>query len=120
MANEITITTGISLTNGLLVINSTNTSVNFDQTTARGGNPGVVNIGTTEETISFGDVSPGWCEFKNLDTSNYVQIGFSTGVYGFRLPANGGAAIMRLETGATVYAKADTAACNVRITAVSV
>lgn len=119
MANEIQVTTGLALSNGLLVITSTNTTVTYDQTTARGGNPGVVEVGTSEETVSFGDVTPGWCEFKNLDVSNYVQVGFSTAVYGFRLPANGGSAIMYLESGATVYVKANTAACNVRITALN-
>lgn len=116
MANEITVTTGLALSNGLLVIPNTQKTRQFTQTTARGGNPGVVDIGTTEETISFGDATPGFTEFVNLDTTNYVEVGFSTGVYGIRLLANGGPALIYVNTGATVYIKANTAACKVRVT----
>lgn len=119
MANEITIKAGIALSNGLLIVKDTSTTKRFTQTTARGGNPGVVDVGTSEETISFGDCVPGWTEFENLDTTNYVQVGFSTTVYGFRLLANGGKAIVYLESGATVYVKANTAACKVKITALN-
>lgn len=119
MANEIQITTGVRLSNGLLVVPSTQTSRSFNQSTARGGGPGVVDVGTSEETISFGDCVPGFVELVNLDTTNYVQIGFSTGVYGFRLLANGGPALFYLESGATVYAKANTAACKVKVTALN-
>jgi len=119
MANEITIKAGLACTNSYLTVKDTSTTRRFDQTTGRGGGPGVVDIGTTEETISFGDCTPGWCEFENLDGTNYVQIGFSTTVYGFRLLKNGGKAIMYLESAATVYAKANTAACKVKVTALN-
>lgn len=119
MADEITIQTGVGLKNGELVVSNTNKSRRFDQTTARGGNPGTVDVGTTEETVSFGDCVPGFVEMVNLDATNFVQVGFSTGVYGFRLLANGGPALIYLETGATMYVKADTATCKVRITGIN-
>lgn len=117
MANEITITTGLSLVNGSLNASRTPTSARFDQTTPRGGGPGTVDVGTSEGTIDFGAIVPGWVEMINLDVDNFVQVGFSTGVYGFRLPPAGGSAIFFLETSATVYVKADTAACKVQVIA---
>jgi len=118
MADEITITTGLKCENGTLVIPLTNKTRLFNQTTARGGNPGTVSVGTGEETISFGDTVPGWVECLNIDASNYVELGFSTGVYGIYLPP-GGPALFYLNAGATIYAKADTATCDVRITSVN-
>jgi hypothetical protein len=117
MADEITITTGLSLINGSLRADRKATSTRFDQTTARGGGPGTVDVGTSEGAIDFGDIVPGWVEMINLDPDNFVQVGFSTGVYGFRLPPAGGAAVFYLESAATVYAKADTAGCKVQVIA---
>lgn len=49
----------------------------------RGG--GIQNIGTTEETINFGDVTANGCLFlKNLDDTNYVTYG----------PVSGGAMVV--------------------------
>lgn len=37
----------------------------------------VQSIGTSAEALALGDVAvPGWCRFKNLDATNYVEIGF--------------------------------------------
>lgn len=119
MANQIQVTTGLRCVNGQYELKSTQKTRQFSQTTAAGGNPGTVDVGTTEETIGFGDVTPGFVEFVNLDTTNYVEIGFSTGVYGIRLLAGGGPALIYVNTGATIYAKANTAACDVQITSVS-
>lgn len=119
MANEITVTTGLRLANGDLKVNGSNLSKKFDQTTARGGGPGTVDVGTTEETIDFGDIVPGFVEFRNLDATNFVDLGFSTGVYGIQLLASGGPAVFYLKSGATVYAKADTAACKIQVTAIN-
>lgn len=75
-------------------------------------------IGTSEETAGpvFGDIgTEGWVSIYNLDTTNYVQVGFSTTVYGMRLYGGGAPADFFLEPGATLYLKANTASCNVRI-----
>lgn len=46
------------------------------QTAARGGNPGVVNIGTSPEVITLGDLAtPRWAFFLNLDADYYVDVG---------------------------------------------
>lgn len=76
------------------------------------------SVGTSEETAgpSFGDIgTEGLCIIYNLDPTNYVQVGFATGVYGMRLRGAGAPAIFFLEPNATLYLKANTAACNVRV-----
>jgi hypothetical protein len=81
---------------------------------AVGAASGVQPIGTSEETLSSGDLTTeGWLFMRNLDLTNYIQVGFSTGVYGIRLEA-GECAMFRAEPGATVYLKANTAACNLQ------
>jgi len=76
------------------------------------------SIGTTEESITLTDVSTnGFVLLHNLDTTNYVQWGFATGVYGGRMKAGETAGPFRLEPGATLYLKANTAACRVRVIA---
>lgn len=76
---------------------------------------GTQSVGTTEESIGWSsDIGDeGYVFLRNLDATNYVQFGFSTGVYGIRLRA-GEFGIFRLEPGATLYAKANTAAVNVQ------
>ena len=70
-------------------------------------------IATSEESISsFGSVAnEGYCFLQNLDETNYIEIGFSTGVYGIKLKA-GEASILRLVPGLTLYLRANTATCN--------
>ena len=76
---------------------------------------GTQSVGTTEETVSWiADIGDeGYIFLRNLDPTNYVQFGFSTGVYGMRLKA-GEFAVFRLEPGATLYARANTAAVNIQ------
>ena len=76
------------------------------------------SVGTTEETAgpAFGDIgTEGLCVIYNLDPTNYVQVGFATTVYGMRLRGGSAPAMFFIEPGATLYLKANTAACNVRI-----
>tara|TARA_R110000868_G_scaffold77187_2_gene221310 strand:+ start:43 stop:426 length:384 start_codon:yes stop_codon:yes gene_type:complete len=122
MANEITITYGMSRKH------ATNTLDTHDVTV--GGAPvrktitqtGVgqydvkPSIGTSEETITFTDIATnGWCVMINLDTTNYVEWGFSTGVYGGRMRATEPVGPFRVNAGATLYLKANTGACRVRV-----
>jgi hypothetical protein len=116
MANEITLTTGLRVVNGNLKVNVSTEAIQIDQTTARGGGPGTVNVGTTEETIAFGDITPGYVIIKNLDSTNFVDFGNATGNLQFSIPA-GGVALFHIRTG-TLYMKADTAACNCQIIAI--
>lgn len=117
MANEITVTTQLKVVNGNNSFDTTTQTQTFDQTASGGPTPGYATIGTTEESETFGELSTlGWVRLKNLDITNYVEWGFSTGVYGGRLEP-GEPALFRLNPGTTLYLKANTAACKVRIDA---
>ena len=115
MANEISVTVRFDITNGNYSPGSINVSgATYDQT-AVGCAEGVQEIGTTEESLSTGDLTTyGWLYMRNLDDTNYVQWGFSTGVYGGRMEAGETAGPFRTEPAATMYLKANTAACDVQ------
>lgn len=70
----------------------------------------VQSIGTTEEAIeAMADIAtPGLCIFRNLDGTNFVEIGL-TGSYTVKLKGKE-FAIFRAD--GTLYAKADTGACR--------
>jgi hypothetical protein len=114
MANEISVTVGASVTNGFLKQTSATQTRQFNQTTGRAGSV-CQDIGTSEETVSFGDVVPGYVVATNLDTANFVSLRFASGGgNAIRLLANGGQACFHLGTGITLYAIADTAGCKVK------
>ena len=73
----------------------------------------VQSIGTSEEEITQGadPGTPGYMFIKNCDSTNYVEVGSTTGVYDIKLKARE-IALYR-HNSATVYAKANTAACLV-------
>lgn len=114
MAEEISMTFGGSVTNGLLKHAVAPITRKFDQTTARAGAV-FQDVGTTEETVAFGDGTPGYVIAVNLDPTNYVRLRFTTGgTNAIRLVADGGFAIFYLESGTTLYAIANTATCKVK------
>ena len=117
MANEISVTSKLGCTNGFLKFSPPAISFNVDQTAAGGPTPGTITVGTSEESVAFGELSTlGWLQMRNLDPTNYVQWGFATTAYGGRMEA-GESALFRLEPGTTLYLKANTAACLVEINA---
>lgn len=112
MANEIQIRVHLSVANGNLS-DTTNITYNVDQTAVGGPTPGYVTIGTTEESVAFGELgTKGIVFIQNLDPTNFIDWGFSTGVYGSAIPAGETAGPFRLKSGTTLYLKADTAACK--------
>lgn len=117
MANELKITQSVRLTKGAMKHEFTPPQLSLTQTgTLVYDN--TLSIGTAEETAgpAFGDIgTEGLCIIYNLDTTNYVQVGFATTVYGMRLRGASSPAMFFLEPNATLYLKANTAACNVRI-----
>ena len=120
MANEITITYGMSrqhATNALDNHQVSQAPVRKQFTQTGVGQFDVKpSIGTSEETITFTDIATnGWAMFTNMDATNYVEWGFSTGVYGGKMKAQESAGPFRVNAGATIYLKANTAACRVRI-----
>lgn len=87
MADEIKIQTSVRLAKGAMKHEFTPAQLSLTQTGALVYD-NTVSVGTTEETAgpSFGDIgTEGLCVIYNLDTTNYVQVGFGTGVYGMRL-----------------------------------
>ena len=70
-------------------------------------------IGTSEEVVQLGDVTTGgyWL-FKNLDTTNFLQIRAATGATNLVRLNAGEIALFRTSASITPYAIADTAACN--------
>jgi hypothetical protein len=114
MANEISVTIGASVTNGYLRQTTQTQTRQFNQTTARAGSV-CQDVGTSEETVAFGDVVPGYIVATNLDTTNFVSLRFvSGGANAIKLPANGGQACFHIGAGVTLYAISDTAACKVK------
>lgn len=112
MADEITVAATLKVTNGNLKWEQPLDFMTFDQAAAGGPTPGYVTIGTTEESIAFGELGTlGWLFMKNLSATNYVEWGFATTVYGGRLEA-GEIALFRLNPSTTLYLKANTAACK--------
>lgn len=114
MANELTHTTSLRLSKGNLTRNI-NASATVNQTGV-GAFWDTRTITTTESSIAtFGDISTeGTVYLRNLDANNYVQVGFSTGVYGMRVAA-GRWASFPAEPGLELFLKANTASCQVEI-----
>jgi hypothetical protein len=118
MANEITITHRLQQLNGQFKHEHSPSTIRVTQT-APGYIDQIISVGTTEESISFGDLSTvGIVELVNMDATNYVEVGFSTGVYGDKLTAAKYIPHRYERNGsATFYVKANTAACKVRVIA---
>lgn len=115
MANEITVSAGIRILNGNSSFSQPSKSKSFTQSAIGGPSPGAISVGTAEESTTFPELTTeGWLFMQNNDATNYVQWGFSTGVYGGRLKA-GEYALFRMEPALTLYLKANTAACNVLV-----
>jgi hypothetical protein len=111
MANEFQITLNFAYNPAgpLRPISPGQQTLQQDQATP-GQEANTLTIGTSEESFTFGaDIEPAyWLYLQNLDSTNYVQIGFSTGVYGIRLRA-GDFALLPVEPSSTLFALANTA-----------
>ncbi len=88
-------------------------------TFATSGSTAITNvqtIGTSEEAILVGDVGTlGWIGVRNLDPTNYVEVGTgatltSANTFAHLLP--GEWFFIKANASATYYAKANTGACN--------
>lgn len=111
MADEIRVNVALTVNNGNLR-DSFAKSYTADQSAEGGPTPGYVTIGTTEEENALSELSTkGLCIIQNLDDTNFVEWGFSTGVYGGKMLAGETAGPFRLN-GTSLFLKADTAACK--------
>lgn len=119
MADEITIIAEISLENGSVEHDYRPDAVSVNQADGKFVDK-VLDIGTSEETISFDDISTkGFIMMENLDSTNYVQWGpDSTGMVTLgRINAGETAGPFRIDNGATLIMQANTATCKVRFIA---
>lgn len=115
MANEISVTISASVDKGNLKSVFSPGSIFYDQTGNGGPSPGSISVGTTEESTTFPELTnSGWLFMRNTDDTNYVEWGFSAGTYGGVLEPNG-VACFKATSSATLYMKANTAACIVQV-----
>ncbi|MCP4528937.1 MAG: hypothetical protein GY833_23960 [Aestuariibacter sp.] len=118
MANEITITGKVTLKSGGFELELNSRSLKVDQT-GEGGIQQVQEIGTTYEAIDLGQVATeGYAMFRNLDDTNFVQIGLDGGASltpVMKLLATETAGPLRIDAAATLFALADTASCNLEV-----
>lgn len=117
MANEIRIATVFSCTNGSFKETFNTGTLQFDQA-AIGLSGGVYSIGTSEEAISFTDISTeGYLWLRNMDATNYVDWGpeESSAMIEMGRLEPGEFAIMRMFPTAVLRLKANTSACKVLI-----
>lgn len=115
MANEITTILTLKVAKGYLDITR---SVN-QQLTLTAADPAPAGMAQTigtdaaGEEITVGDVGTlGWAWFKNLDDTNFIELGIQDGgtFFPFARLNKGEAIAMRLAQGITPFARADTAA----------
>jgi hypothetical protein len=120
MANEIQLSASLSCTKSGATVTGTSSNV-----ITQAGTPSIANVqivGTTTEALLIGDITNiGYVYLKNLDATNFVQVGLNTPVAdadSFITLLAGECAVFptRLEV---IYAKANTAPCNVQVVAVS-
>ncbi len=111
MANELRITAKLSFNKSDGKVTRGDTA--FIDVTGDSFTHEIQSVGTTQEEIAQGaDLgTPGYLWIKNLDSTNYVEVGVTTGVYHIKLQA-GEFALFRVN-GTTIYGKANTAACLV-------
>jgi hypothetical protein len=111
MANEIKYSLSFAVNNSGFNFNFS--EQNQPTQTAQGASGEVVSVGTSAQTLpTTGVATLGYALFKNIDATNYVQIGLQSGGVDYwfvRLKA-GETAIVRLDQGLTLRAKANTAA----------
>lgn len=87
----------------------------FDDQTGDKYQAGVQAVGTSEEVLDKGDVvTLGYLAVRNMDATNYIQVGATTANYTIKLFPGKGCVLPWNPTGyQAVYVKANTAACNV-------
>lgn len=117
MANEITLTISATITNGDFKDSFLPGAEQITQTTL-GGHSTVWTVGTSEEDLVIGDVGTlGLFMIRNLDATNYVQIGKKVaGAMEASIRLRPGIPqVFQSEPGITWTAKANTAACKVQV-----
>lgn len=115
MSNKINYSLQLNIVNGS-ASDSVKTGTLFADQSGTLAIGGIQNIGTSAEAFAMGEVvSSGFAFFRNVGTTNYVDIGTGTGTNftAFLKLKAGEAAVLRLGTNAPT-GRANTAAVNVQ------
>ena len=115
MANEITLNLSMSVSKGFLTASRAVQPLRVTMAGTRYSDNGqAIGFAAHEQVVIGADVgTEGYAFFRNLDATNFVQIGVDVSgtFYPFAKLKAGEAAVLRLATG-TIYAKADTASVD--------
>ena len=110
MANEISINATLRYSKSPTSASLT-TSFLADQTGDK-YQAGVQIVGTVEEQLDKGDVGTiGYIAFRNLDVTNFVQMGRAAGAYSMDVKAGKGG-VIPWGSATSPFVKANTAACE--------
>lgn len=120
MADEIRVSCSLSASKGGASINTVGTSqgasFSFDMTgTDMGSGTQAIGFAADEQLVLPADVGTiKYLFLYNLDATNYVELSYATGG-GFvsRVQIDAGCPVLLRPTSATIYLKANTAACNI-------
>jgi hypothetical protein len=120
MANEITLTAGLAATKSYATISSGT----LTKAVTMSGEDMVQNTWLAptagDEAIPFGEITgaPVACLIKNLDSTNYVELGLASGVLSPFAKILAGHIMLFGPGAASIYAKANSAAVRLQIWAV--
>lgn len=114
MSNEIKIQANVQVANGSYSDQFVIPTLGVTQASQLASS-GILAVATSATALPVGSVTTlGTCCLRNLDTTNFVTVGVTSGSYIPVLKMKPGeVAIVRLMTGITLQLKADTATCNV-------
>lgn len=80
MANEATLNYNLSIRNGNLFYRSGQTTFRIDVDGAKGPSPGALTVSLLGTDVDLSELStPGLCIIRNLDDTNFVEVGIYDG-----------------------------------------
>jgi hypothetical protein len=118
MANEVTFSVSLKATKNNATVNQT-ANLTADMTGTQ-MTQATQNIGTTAELVDFGDITgaPQFVLIRNLDATNFVEVGGDSGLTVFKIKIPAGKANLVSPSAVPLYAKANAAPVNIQLTAV--
>ena len=117
MANEISVNITLTVSkNGTTVVGTCSKSITMAGNAFLGD---VQAIGITYEAISFVDTVPGYVFLKNNDATNFIEVALDNAGSNKIAKLLPGQGMAWPTSSATLYAKADTAPCNMQVVAAS-
>jgi hypothetical protein len=120
MANEVTFACNLkAVKNGAIINQSSNMVASM---TGDDMMQNTQNIGTTAELVTFGDITgaPQQVMIKNLDATNFIELGGDSGLTVFKIKLLAGLSCLFTPSSAILYAKANTASVLIMVAAVEV